>query len=172
MSAATSDSSVELIFEEAGRAASPAEPTGQRHRTIVGRVAAEDLHVLVIDDQSTMRSILRRLLDQVGIRNVSESENGEAALELLRQPGFEQPDVIISDLHMDTMDGMQFCNLVRREKAGLLEAIPVIILTGEADKFLHEVARQVGAARILTKPIAADDLLREIEETIGFALGG
>ena len=115
------------------------------------------LQVMVVDDQGTMRSILRQLLANVGIDNVLEAENGEKALEILQgctqKMGGQLPDVIISDLHMD---GMEFCNTLRRSKK--LE-IPVIILTGDSDRLLHETTLQVGAVAIMTKPVSAGDLL-------------
>ncbi|MGY9006919.1 MAG: response regulator, partial [Alphaproteobacteria bacterium] len=80
--------------------------------------------------------------------------------------GGQLPDVIISDLHMDGMDGMEFCNTLRRSKK--LE-IPVIILTGDSDRLLHETTLQVGAVAIMTKPVSAGDLLQKIEEVVGFS---
>ena len=129
------------------------------------------LQVMVVDDQGTMRSILRQLLANVGIDNVLEAENGEKALEILQgctqKMGGQLPDVIISDLHMDGMDGMEFCNTLRRSKK--LE-IPVIILTGDSDRLLHETTLQVGAVAIMTKPVSAGDLIQKIEEVVGFSV--
>jgi CheY-like chemotaxis protein len=132
----------------------------------MSEIQAGDISVLVIDDQRTMRSIVRQLLTQVGIHDIQEAPNGEEAMELLDQPGNEGPDIIICDLHMDKMDGMEFCNQVRRDKD---RVIPVIILTGDSDELLHEVARQVGAVEVLTKPISAPKLQEHIQIAIGFA---
>ena len=129
-------------------------------------IQVNDISVLVIDDQRAMRSIVRQLLAQVGIHDIQEAPNGEEAMELLNQPGNEDPDIIICDLHMDKMDGMEFCNQIRRDKE---HVIPVIILTGDSDKLLHEVARQVGAIEVLTKPISAPQLQEHIQTAIGFA---
>ncbi len=128
------------------------------------------IRVLVVDDQGTMRSIIRQLLNRVGIDDVTEAENGEDALAFLQDRKFDDPDVIICDLHMDKMDGMEFCNHVRREDEMRDRLIPILILTGDKDTMLHEVSRQVGATAILTKPISAPDLLHEIENAIGFAV--
>ena len=126
------------------------------------------LQVMVVDDQGTMRSILRQLLANVGIDNVLEAENGEKALEILQgctqKMGGQLPDVIISDLHMDGMDGMEFVHRMRRKK----NQTPILILTGDEDKFLREVTEQAGATRILTKPISAGDLAKEISSAVGF----
>ena len=72
------------------------------------------IRVLVVDDQRTMRSIIRQLLGRVGISNVSEAEHGEQALAMMRDPLADTPDAIICDLHMERMDGMAFCNKLRR----------------------------------------------------------
>ena len=130
--------------------------------------ATVSIRALVVDDQRTMRSIIRDLLNRVGIHDVVEAEDGEMALEILRNPMVEDPDVIICDIHMKNMDGTEFCNSVRRDDQLRDRAIPIIILTGDQNKLIHEVARQVGAATVLIKPIAASDLEREIEVAIGF----
>ena len=74
------------------------------------------LRILVVDDQATMRKIVRRLLMQVGIENVDEAANGEEALARLRNPRLDDPDVIVSDLHMDGIDGLELCNTIRRDE--------------------------------------------------------
>ena len=129
-----------------------------------------DIRILVIDDHKTMREIVRRLLAQIGIEQVSDAENGEAALALLRTAGFELPDVIICDLHMDKMDGMQFCAKLRHDDNPERRVTPVIILTGDKDSLVHEVTEQVGATVVLTKPISADDLKKQIEAVVGYTI--
>ena len=129
------------------------------------------IRVLVVDDHQTMRMILRQLLGVVGISDILEAANGEEALAIVSDHLVDDPDVIICDLHMDRMDGMEFCNKVRRSEDIRGRAIPILMLTGDSDEMLHEVSRQVGAAKVLTKPIAADELLAEIQTAIGFDSG-
>ena len=129
------------------------------------------IRVLVVDDHQTMRMILRQLLGVVGISDILEAANGEEALAIVSDHLVDDPDVIICDLHMDRMDGMEFCNKVRRSDDIRGRAIPILMLTGDSDEMLHEVSRQVGAAKVLTKPIAADELLAEIQTAIGFDSG-
>ena len=129
---------------------------------------AGQVRVLVVDGQRGMRSILRQLLAQIGIEDVIEARNGEEALEIIDQPETVSPDVIICDLRLDKVDGMELCNMFRRDKDRVM---PIIIVTGESDEFLHEVARQVGAVEVLTKPVSAPDLLEQIQTAIGFAGG-
>ena len=128
------------------------------------------LRVLVVDDQATMRSIVRRLLSQVGINNIDEAANGEEAIAKLRNPRAKDPDVIVSDLHMDGLDGLQLCNTIRRDKHIRNRSIPIVILTGDDDELIHEVSEQVGAVEVLTKPVNAKELFDCIQTAIGFAV--
>jgi CheY-like chemotaxis protein len=128
------------------------------------------LRVLLIDDQKTMRNIMRELLHQIGIYDVDEAEDGAVALEFLRDYVTPFPDLIICDLHMEHMDGIEFCNAVRRDKTLRNQGVPVVILTGDHDPLLHEVAEQVGAVSVVTKPITAVALKQLISDKVGFAL--
>ncbi len=126
---------------------------------------AGQVRVLVVDGQRGMRSILRQLLAQIGIEDVLEAANGEEAIEIIDRAEHVEPDVIICDLRLDKVDGLELCNIFRRDKD---RVTPIIIVTGESDEFLHEVARQVGAVEVLTKPVSAPDLLEQIQTAIGF----
>ncbi len=128
-----------------------------------------DIQALIVDDQRTMRKIVRGLLNKSGISNVIEAEDGEVAMQLLEAPQANLPDVVICDLHMEKVDGMEFCNRIRRHKRPEISGIPVLILTGDSDSMLREVSLQVGAVKVLSKPISAPDLAREIHQAIGFS---
>jgi len=126
------------------------------------------LRILIVEDHPPMRLIIKQMLKAFGVRNIEEAGNGVEALEYLHHPRSPAPDVIISDLHMDKLDGIGLCNAIRRDKSPGIRGIPVLILTGEEDEFLHEVAEQVGAVRILTKPISATELFQCISKAVGF----
>lgn len=128
------------------------------------------LRVMVIDDQRAMRSIIRQLLHQVGIEKIIEANNGENAILKSGLGSFKQPDIIICDLYMEQMDGMEFVTAVRRDKTGIQPGTPIIILTGESDDFILDVAQQTGATVILKKPVTADDLMGEFEKALGYTL--
>ena len=123
-----------------------------------------NISAMVIDDQETMHSILRQLLNKAGIAQIIDAYNGQEALETLREVGQAKPDVIICDLHMDKMDGMEFVNHLRRSK----DTTPVLMLTGDTDGLMHEVSLQVGATKVLGKPISSDDLFVEICSAVGY----
>lgn len=126
----------------------------------------DDVHIMIIDDQKAMRSIIRQLLLQQEFKRISDAENGIEALRLIEslKTRGEGPDLIICDLYMDGMDGLEFVNKLRRTK----DRTPIIILTGEADRFVHDVTKQVGATRVLTKPISAAELALEVRSAIGY----
>lgn len=132
-------------------------------------INGNQLRALVIDDQRSMRLIVKNMLRTAGIENVAEAANGKAALAHLRSAGDEFPDVIISDLHMDEMDGMQFCNIVRSDKNLRNHHVPIIILTGDSDQMLHEVSKQVGAVSVLTKPVSAGEFGAHVARALGYS---
>lgn len=131
-------------------------------KTVEFDTVADNLFGLVIDDQRTMRSIVRQILNQIGVDNITDYPDGSEAWDYLTLCGTEVPDFIICDLHMDGMDGLEFVNKVRRSKNARVQDIPILILTGDPEKLLHQVADQVGAARVIQKPISAPDLREEI----------
>ena len=131
--------------------------------------AASPLHVLVIDDHRTMRKIIARCLREIAITAIADAGNGAEALAWLAMPN-NDPDVIICDLHMGEMDGLEFCNLVRRGKGLRDPNIPILLLTGESDRMLLKVAEQVGVKNVLQKPITARDLGAAIAAVVGFEI--
>ncbi|MBT5109745.1 MAG: response regulator [Rhodospirillaceae bacterium] len=131
---------------------------------------ASQLQVLVIDDHAIMRKIIRRLLKDSGIETVAEAENGRKGLDYLLDPECVEPDVILCDLYMDEMSGTEFLHKLRRSKHTDITKIPVIVLTGEKDEMVLDVAYQVGADGILHKPVTPQDLRKEIERVVGCRL--
>lgn len=129
-----------------------------------------NIRIMVVDDQSTMRKIIRQLLSRIGNFNVIEASNGLEALKVLNDSAMRKPDVIISDLHMDGMDGIELCNKMRLSKVVGVKEIPVLILTGESDEFILKVSKQVGAFSILSKPIGAPELKTHLSSALGFSI--
>ncbi|MBO6519289.1 MAG: response regulator [Rhodospirillales bacterium] len=123
------------------------------------------ISVLLVDDQESMHSILRSLLQDAGIYEIQSAYDGTEVLEGLSSGKITAPDIIVSDLHMKKMDGMEMINRLRREK----NQTPVLILTGETNEMVLEVSLQVGAAKVLHKPISSSELYKEITTAVGFA---
>ena len=123
------------------------------------------ISVLLVDDQETMHSILRHLLHEVGIHDIQSAHDGSEVPEGLQNGSFYRPDIIICDLHMEKMDGMEMVSHLRRAK----DFTPVLMLTGETNELVLDVSLQVGVSKVLKKPISSKDLYAEIVTAVGFA---
>jgi two-component system, chemotaxis family, chemotaxis protein CheY len=128
------------------------------------------LKVMVVDDQASMRRIVRQLLASNGIRDVLEAGDGAEALEQLQKPEHAGVDLVICDLMMPVMDGLTFCNQMRRDLRLKSRHVPILLLTAVTDELVLQVARQVGALDVANKPIAASELGRRIEHLVGIKL--
>ena len=120
------------------------------------------LRILVVEDHTRMRMLIKQMLKAGGVSNIEEATNGAEALQSLHDPSSELPDLIISDLHMEGLDGIELCNAIRRDKSPEIRGIPILVLTADEDEVIHEAAEQFGAGHILTKPVSADQLFQGI----------
>ncbi|WP_295626842.1 chemotaxis response regulator CheY [uncultured Nitrosomonas sp.] len=110
----------------------------------------KNMKILVVDDFSTMRRIIRNLLKELGFVNVDEAEDGASALRKLQDGNF---DFIVSDWNMPNMDGLTMLQNVRANSA--LKNIPVLMVTAEAKKENIVAAAQAGASGYIVKPFTA-----------------
>lgn len=124
------------------------------------------LRILVVEDHSRMRMLITQMLKAGGVSNIEEATNGADALQRLHDSSSELPDVIISDLHMAGLDGIELCSAIRRDKSPEIRAIPILVLTADEDQVIHEAAEQFGAGHVLTKPVSADELFRGIGQAV------
>ena len=106
-----------------------------------------DMKILIVDDFSTMRRIVRNLLKEIGYANADEAEDGQAALKMLRAGNF---DFVVSDLNMPNMDGFELLRQIRADEK--LKALPVLLVTAEARKEDIVTAAQIGASGYIVKP--------------------
>ena len=125
------------------------------------------LRILIVDDEQVARAYLRFLLRGLGINDVTAADSGKAAMRLLMDASRPFPDLIITDLRMDDMDGLQFCNAIRRSEMLSNVGVPIIMLTAVEDSLLHEVPQQVGALYVAKKPITAGSLKGLILDHVG-----
>ena len=125
--------------------------------------AFEALKVLIVEDNQHMRVLLRSLLNSAGIREVHESGNGAAALEVLRE---KKCDLVLSDLAMKPMDGLQFTREVRMSERSINPFMPIIMITGHTEKHRVEAARDAGVTEFLAKPITPQSLFSRIAEIV------
>lgn len=124
--------------------------------------AAASIRTLVVDDQLSMRSLVRNGLQQIGITNIQEVGDGEEALRaLIAQPAH----LIISDFNMPKLDGLGLLRAVRAHPP--TQGSAFIMLTGRADPELVQRAVQFGVNNYLVKPFTVAQLKSKIEGVFG-----
>ena len=117
------------------------------------------IKVLVVDDFSTMRRILKNILKQIGYSDIEEAEDGNSALARLRQGGF---GLVVSDWNMPNMTGLDLLKAIRADNA--LNNMPVLMVTAEAKKENVMDAIKAGVNNYVVKPFTADILKEKIEK--------
>ena len=116
-----------------------------------------DMKILVVDDFSTMRRIIRGLLRESGYANVEEAEDGVAALDTLRNAAF---DFVISDINMPNMNGFELLAQIKKDET--LAHLPVLMVTAEARREDIVRAAQEGAAGYIVKPFTKATLEEKV----------
>ena len=124
--------------------------------------SAGKLAVMVVDDQMTMRSLVRASLQQIGVNDVREYGGGAEALQNLKT---RPPNVLISDYNMPEMTGMDLLKALRSDPQ--YKSTAFILLTGRADRDLVVEAVKAGANNYLVKPFTAAVLKQKIEQVVG-----
>jgi two-component system chemotaxis response regulator CheY len=118
----------------------------------------ENLKALIVEDNAHMRALLRALLNSVGIKDIAEAAHGGSALQMLRE---RKSDLVLSDLAMKPMDGLEFTRQVRNSDASPNPFVPIIMITGHTEKY-----RDAGVTEFLAKPITAANLFARIAEIV------
>uniref|UniRef100_A0A7C2K2F8 Response regulator n=1 Tax=candidate division WOR-3 bacterium TaxID=2052148 RepID=A0A7C2K2F8_UNCW3 len=115
--------------------------------------------ILIIDDSATIIMSLKTVLELHGFK-VESASNGKEALDKIKS-GLK-PDLIITDLNMPVMDGMEFIKNVRP----VLRFIPILILTTESEVKKREEAKKLGATGWLVKPVSGVDLINVVKKIL------
>lgn len=115
--------------------------------------------IMVVDDFTTMRRIVKNVLKQLGYTDVEEAEDGVIALSKLKK---EKVDLVIADWNMPNMTGIEMLRAIRAD--GDLKDIPVLMVTAEAKKENIMEALQAGATSYIVKPFTADILKTKIDK--------
>jgi len=122
-----------------------------------------NLGILVVDENANMRSVIKTLLKSLGIHEISECNDAADAFEELRT---SKTDIVIVDLAMHNIDGVEFTQLVRTAKDSPNRYIPIIMLTAHTERARVLAARDAGITEFLRKPVCAADLYARIVEII------
>lgn len=117
-----------------------------------------DMKILVVDDFSTMRRIVRNILQQIGFTNIEEAEDGKVALNRLKSGGV---DFVISDWNMPNMMGIDLLRHVRADES--LKKLPFLMVTAESQKENVIEAVQAGVSNYIVKPFTAETLEQKLE---------
>lgn len=123
------------------------------------------MKILIVDDFSTMRRIIKNLLRDLGFTNTAEADDGSTALPMLRSGSF---DFLITDWNMPIMNGLDLLREVRADEK--LKHLPVLMVTAEAKRDQIITAAQAGVNGYVVKPFTAEaleDKISRIFERVG-----
>ena len=119
------------------------------------------LRFLVVDDFSTMRRIVKNFLNDLGYNDVTEADDGNTALPILKQGNI---DFLVTDWNMPGMPGLDLLKAVRADPA--LAKLPVLLVTAEAKREQIVEAAQAGVNGYVVKPFTAQTLKEKIEKIL------
>jgi two-component system chemotaxis response regulator CheY len=115
--------------------------------------------VLIVDDDHYMRKVVRTMLTALGVKHIHERSEGAAGLQAIREIN---PDIVIVDWEMPMMDGLQFIKTVRSPDSFPVPDVPIILLTGHAERWRVIEASRYGVHEYLLKPVSTKALLERI----------
>jgi CheY-like chemotaxis protein len=129
--------------------------------TLAGRVSQliQSTQVLVVDDNQYMRKVVRNLLVNLGVKHITEANDGISGLETIRMYA---PDIVILDWEMPLLSGAEFVRIVRSPGVFPVPDIPIIMLTGHVERWRVIEASRLGVNEFLAKPVSAKSLLDRI----------
>ncbi|NHA13350.1 chemotaxis response regulator CheY [Thioalkalivibrio sp. XN279] len=116
------------------------------------------MRILVVDDFSTMRRIIRNLLRELGYQNIQEADDGQTAWPMLQGGGF---DFLVTDWNMPGMPGIELLKAVRADAK--LQSLPVLMVTAEAKREQIVEAAQAGVNGYIVKPFTAETLREKLD---------
>lgn len=119
----------------------------------------KNMKILVVDDFSTMRRIIKNLLRDLGLQNVSEADDGTTALPMLQNGEY---DFVVTDWNMPGMQGIDLLRAIRADER--LRHIPVLMVTAEAKREQIIEAAQAGVNGYIVKPFTAATLKEKLDK--------
>jgi len=131
---------------------------GLKHACPSGMRMNKDINILIVDDFSAMREIIRNLLHELGFDNTSEADDGQTALPMLKTGKF---DFLVTDWSMPEMDGLTLLKTVRADEQ--LSDLPVLMVTAEAKREQIVDAAEAGVNAYIVKPFTAETLKEKID---------
>jgi len=126
----------------------------------------DSVKILLVDDNHHMRVLLTEILRAIGVRQVYEAANGAEALQTMRG---EMIDIVMTDLAMQPLDGIDFVKLLRNSPESPNPMVPVIMITGHSTLRRVAEARDAGVTEFLSKPVTARGVIERITRVINHA---
>lgn len=117
-------------------------------------------NILLIDDANTIRKVCAHILAQVG-HSVRTAASAREGIRDIVEKG--APDLIITDIDMPGMDGLELCNRIRKTGA----TVPIVVITSYSDKEMIQQAKTLGLAGWLLKPVTPEALMQKVDAALG-----
>ena len=117
------------------------------------------MKILIVDDFSTMRRIIKNLLRDLGLNNTHEADDGNTALPMLKNGDF---DFVVTDWNMPGMQGIDLLKAIRADES--LRHLPVLMVTAEAEREQIIEAAQAGVNGYIVKPFTAATLKEKLDK--------
>ncbi|MCD6150977.1 MAG: chemotaxis response regulator CheY [Deltaproteobacteria bacterium] len=118
-----------------------------------------NMKILIVDDFSTMRRIIKNILRQLGFTNVQEADDGVTAWPKIQSEPF---DLIVTDWNMPKMSGLELLKAIRSDEN--LKDLPVLMVTAEALKENIIEAVKAGVSNYIVKPFTAETLQEKLQK--------
>jgi len=127
---------------------------------VSGEIDLETIRVLLVDDSRTARAFIRRVLENLGIQNFTEAENGKQAVEIIKQHYF---DLVVTDYNMPEMDGRELIEYIRTQS--WQSSVPILMVSSESDQGRLAAVAQAGVSGVCDKPFEPA-MIRELLQKI------
>lgn len=118
----------------------------------------KNIRILIVDDYSTMRRIVKNLLHDLGYVNMAEADDGKTAWSQLQTNHF---DLVVTDWNMPGMTGIELLKAIKADPA--LASLPVLMVTAESNKEQIVEAAQAGVSGYIIKPFTAETLREKLD---------
>ncbi len=123
----------------------------------------EEMNVLIVEDDRHMRMLIRNVVFALGVKDVMEAGDGEAAFEEMKSI---RPDLVLCDMKMTPMGGLEFVRQLRADADNKNRFVPVIMITAYAELDTVADARDSGVNEFMAKPISAATLEKRIRRVL------
>jgi two-component system, chemotaxis family, chemotaxis protein CheY len=124
--------------------------------------AAKSLRILVVDDQESVRGIMRGYVKRMGVDNIEVAESGAAALKALTKQPY---NLVVSDINMENGSGLDLLKAMRAHP--VLKRTPVLMVTGSSDNETVASVVKAGVNGYVVKPVSFDALKQRVEKILG-----